>query len=168
MSSEPSEQPAARQYAVRRYNQRMAKRVARRAHVGDEGGVAVAFTFNNLVTMIVVSVIEDASRFVPVIGGLVELALSLVSFYFRRIVLVTDQNVYMFRDWPLHYPGKLLLKHERGPGLVQLGAPAASAFMRFIRRGQLTFEDGTVAYHSVLFIRRARYIAQEANLPAGR
>lgn len=167
-SLEPSEQPAAREYKVRAYNQRMAKRVARRAHLGDEGGVAVAFTFNNLATMIVLGVIEDAARFVPVFGALAELALSIFGFYFRRIVLVTEQNVYVFRDWPFHYPGKVLMKHERGPGVVQLGAPAASAVMRFIRRGQLTFQDGTIAYHSVWFIRRARYIAQEANLPAGR
>lgn len=157
-----------RQYPVRRYNQRMAKRVARRAHVDGEGAVAVAFTFNNLATMIIFSAIEDAARFVPIVGGLVELAISILGFYFRRIVLVTDRNVYMFRDWPFHYPGKLLMKQERGPGVVRLGAPDAGSFMRFIRRGQLTFQDGTVAYHSVLFIRRARYIAQEANLPAGR
>jgi hypothetical protein len=166
MSSEPFEQPAARRYRVRLYNQRMAKRVARRAHVGEEG-VAVAFTFNNLATMIVLGLIEDAARFVPVFGALAELALSILGFYFRRIVLVTDQNVYVFRDWPFHYPGKLLMRQERGPGVVRLGAPAASAFMRFVRRGQLTFQDGTIAYHSVFFIRRARYIAQEANLPAG-
>lgn len=160
-------QPAERQYKVRPYNQRVAKRVARRAHVEDEGAVAVAFTFNNLATMLILSGIEDGARFVPVIGALVDLALSILGFYFRRIVLVTDQNVYVFRDWPFHYPGKVLMKHERGPGVVQLGAPAASSFMRFIRRGQLTFQDGLIAYHSVIFIRRARYIAQEANLPAG-
>jgi len=168
MSTEPSAQPAARQYAVRAYNQRMARRVARRAHVGDEGGVAVAFTFNNLATMLVLGVIEDIARFVPVFGGLAELALSVLGFYFRRIVLVTGQNVYVFRDWPFHYPGKVLMKQERGPGVVRLGAPDVSSFMRFIRRGQLTFQDGTVAYHGVFFIRRARYIAQEANLPPGR
>jgi hypothetical protein len=167
MGSEPFEEPAARQYTVRPYNQRMAKRVARRAHVGDEGGVVVAFTFNNLATMVIFGVIEDAARFVPVFGSLAELAFSILGFYFHRIVLVTDQNVYVFRDWPFHYPGKLLMKHERGPGVVRLGAPDASPLMRFIRRGQLTFQDGTIAYHSVLFIRRARYIAQEANLPAG-
>jgi hypothetical protein len=50
---------------------------------------------------------------------------------------------------------------------VQLGAPAASPFMRFIRRGQLTFQDGTIVYHTFIFIRRVQYIAQEANLPAG-
>jgi hypothetical protein len=167
VSSESFEQTPARHYTVRPYNQRMAKRVARRAHVDGEDGVAVAFTFNNLATMIILGVIEDAARFVPVFGSLAELALSIVGFYFRRIVLVTDQSVYLFRDWPFHYPGKLLMKHERGPGVVRLGAPAASSFMGFIRRGQLTFQDGTIAYHSVMFIRRARYIAQEANLPAG-
>jgi len=130
--------------------------------------VAVAFTFNNLATMIVLGLVEDAVRFVPLIGSFVELALSILGFYFRRIVLVTDQNVYVFRDWPFHYPGKRLLKEGRGPGVVQLGAPAASSLMRFIRRGQLTFQDGTIVYHTVIFIRRVQYIAQEANLPAGR
>jgi hypothetical protein len=167
MSSDPLSRPAARQYTVRPYNQRMAKRVARRAHVDGEGAVAVAFTFNNLATTVIIGAIVDIVKFVPIIGSYVDLAVSIVAFYFHRIVLVTDQNVYVFRDWPLHFPGKLLMKHPRGPGVVQLGAPAASAFMRFIRRGQLTFEDGTIVYHSFIFIRRAQYIAQEANLPAG-
>jgi hypothetical protein len=167
MSSDPFGQSPARQYTVRPYNRRMAKRVARRAHVDGEGAVAVAFTFNNLATSVVLGGIEDTLRFVPVIGSYADLVLSILGFYFHRIVLVTDENVYVFRDWPLHFPGKLLMKHQRGPGVVQLGAPAASSFMRFIRRGQLTFQDGTIVYHSVIFIRRAQYIAQEANLPPG-
>jgi hypothetical protein len=167
MTSEPFAQSDRRQYTVRRYNQRMASRVARRAHVDGEGAVAVAFTFNNLATMFTFGVIEDVTQFVPVIGSFVEFALSILGFYFHRIVLVTDQNVYVFRDWPFHYPGKLLMKQERRPGLVQLGVPSASPFMRFVRRGQLTFQDGTIVYHTVVFIRRAQYIAQEANLPAG-
>ena len=158
---------AARQFTVRPYNQRMAKRVARRAHVDGEGAVAVAFAFNNLATMIILGLVEDVVKLIPVFGSLAELAFSVVGFYFRRFVLVTDQNVYVFRDWPFHYPGKLLMKDERGPGVVQLGAPAASSFMRFIRRGELTFRDGTVVYHTVIFIRRVQYIAQEANLPPG-
>ena len=158
---------SAREITVRPYNQRMATRVARRAKVGDEGAVAVAFTFNNLATMLILGVIEDAARFIPVIGEFLDLALSVLGFYFHRIVLVTEQNVYVFRDWPFHYPGKMLLKLERGPGVVRLGAPDASGFMRFIRRGQLTFQDGTVAYHAFFYIRRAQYIAQEANLPPG-
>ena len=167
MSSEPFGQSGVRQYTVRPYNQRMARRVARRAHIDGEGAVAVAFTFNNLATMLIFGVIEDGLRFVPIIGPFADLAFSLLGFYFHRIVLVTDQNVYVLRDWPLHYPGKLLMKQERGPGVVQLGAPAASSFMRFVRRGQLTFRDGTIVYHTVVFIRRARYVAQEANLPPG-
>ncbi|HEX4034431.1 MAG TPA: hypothetical protein VHX66_08315 [Solirubrobacteraceae bacterium] len=167
MSSDQFSQLADRQYAVRPYNQRMAKRVARRAHVDGEDAVAVAFTFNNLATSVILGAIVDIVRFVPIIGSYVELAVSIFAFYFHRIVLVTDQNVYVFRDWPFHIPGKLLMKHPRGPGVVQLGAPAGSAFMRFIRRGQLTFQDGTVVYHSFVFIRRAQYIAQEANLPVG-
>lgn len=145
----------------------MARRVARRAHVDGEGAVAVAFTFNNLATMLIFGLVEDAARFVPVVGELAELAISVLGFYFHRIVLVTNQNVYVYRDWPFHFPGKLLMKLERGPGVVQLGAPDASGFMRFIRRGQLTFQDGTIVYHGFVFIRRVQYIAQEANLPAG-
>jgi hypothetical protein len=167
MSSDPFVQSPARQYTVRPYNRRMAKRVARRAHVDGEGALAVAFTFNNLATSVVFGGIEDILKFVPIIGAYADLVLSILGFYFHRIVLVTDENVYVFRDWPLHFPGKLLMKHQRGPGVVQLGAPAASSFMRFIRRGQLTFQDGTIVYHSVIFIRRAQYIAQEANLPPG-
>jgi hypothetical protein len=106
-------------------------------------------------------------KFVPIIGSYVDLAGSVVAFYFDWIVLVTDQNVYVFGDWPLHFPGKLLMKDQRAPGVVPLGAPAASAFMRFIRRGQLTFQYGTIVYHAFVFIRRAQYIAQEANLAAG-
>jgi len=166
MGVDPHAQPGARQYKVRAYNQRMAKRIARRAHVEGEDAVAVAFTYNNLATTVILGAIDDTVRFVPVIGSFVALAFSVLGFYFHRIVLVTNRNVYVFRDWPFHYPGKLLMKNERGPGVVHLGAPAASSFMRFIRRGQLTFQDGTIVYHTFVFIRRAQYIAQEANLPA--
>jgi hypothetical protein len=145
----------------------MAGRVARRAHVEGEGAVAVAFTFSNLATMVTLGVVEDVARFVPVIGAVLDLAFSVLGFYFHRIVLVTDQNVYVFRDLPFHYPGKMLMKQQRGPGVVHLGSPTSSPFMRFIRRGQLSFQDGTIAYHAIFFIRRAQYIAQEANLPAG-
>ncbi len=148
----------------------MARRVARRAHVEGEGAVAVAFAFNNLITTVMLGVIVDLVKFVPIVGAYVDLAISILAFYFHRIVLVTDQNVYVYRDWPFHFPGKLIVKHQRGPGVVQLGAPSPSsnAFMRFIRRGQLTFGDGTIVYHTFIFIRRAQYIVQEANFPPGR
>ena len=150
---------------VRRYNQRMAQRMARRANLHEQG-VAVCFAYNNLLTAVTIGVVEDAARFVPTVGALIELAIGLLTFYFHRIVLVTDQNVYVFRDWPFHIPGKRLAAYSRHVGVVEIGSPNPGGFSRFIRRGQLTFEDGHVVYHGILWIRRARYIAQEANIPA--
>lgn len=155
---------AARRYPVRPYNQRMARRIAKRAHLSEEG-VAVAFTFNNLLTTLVIGTVEDAARLIPSVGDLIELAVSLLTFYFHRIVLVTDQNVYVYRDWPFHIPGKLLASYSRHPGVVRLGGNPQSGWSRLIRRGQLTFEDGFVVYHGILWIRRAQYINQEANIP---
>ena len=153
--------------AIRKYNQRMAQRVAKRAHVNEQG-VAVCFAFNNLLTSLLIGVVEDVARFVPTVGSVIELAISLLTFYFHRIVLVTDQNVYVYRDWPFHIPGKQLAAYPRHAGLVNLGSPKTGGFSRFIRRGQLNFEDGLVVYHGILWIRRAQYIVQEGNSPAGR
>lgn len=162
----PGQAPQAAQSAlpVRKYNQRMAQRMAKRAKVGEEG-VAVAFAYNNLATAVTVGVIEDIARLIPSVGDLIEMAISIATFYFHRIVLVTDQNVYVFRDWPFHIPGERLAAYTRHAGVVQIGSPNPGGFSRFIRRGQLTFEDGQVVYHGILWIRRARYIAQEANIP---
>jgi hypothetical protein len=150
---------------VRKYNQRMAQRMVRRAHLNEEG-VAVCFAYNNLVTTVLIGSVEDVVRYVPSIGGLLELAISVLTFYFHRIVLVTNQNVYVYRDWPLHFPGKQLAAYPRHPGVVKLGSPNTGSFSRFVRRGQLTFEDGHVVYHPIFWIRRAKYIVQEGNLPA--
>lgn len=173
METQPPVQPGSetninsRRITVRRYNQRMAQRVARRARL-DEHAVAVAFTFNNLLTMILFGVVEEIVKFIPVIGDLLDLAIGLASFYFHRIVIVTDGNVYVYRDLPFHFPGKRLAAYQRGPGVVRLGSPnPESGFSRFIRRGQLNFHDGTVVYHQVFWIRRAQYIEQEANIPPG-
>ena len=152
---------------VRKYNQRMAKRMARRAHVNEQG-VAVCFAYNNLLTTLLIGVLEDVVQFVPAVGSLIELAISILTFYFHRIVLVTDQNVYVYRDWPLHFPGKQLAAYPRHAGVVRLGSPNPGGFSRFIRRGQLTFEDGQVVYHSILWIRRAKYIVQEGNIAVAR
>jgi hypothetical protein len=148
---------------ITRYNERMANRLARRAHL-DEHGVAVAFAFNNLLTACIVGAVMDVARFIPAIGGLVEVALSLLSFYFHRIVLVTTERVYVFRDWPLHFPGKRLAVYDRGPGVVRLGSDRQNWWSHVIRRGQLTFQDGTVVFHGFLWIRRAQYVIQEANV----
>jgi hypothetical protein len=151
---------------VRKYNQRMAQRMARRAHVNEQG-VAVCFAYNNLLTSVLIGVVEDVAQYIPSLGGVIELLISILTFYFHRIVLVTDQNVYVYRDWPFHFPGKQLAAYPRHAGLVKIGSPYPGGFSKFIRRGQLTFEDGHVVYHGILWIRRARYIAQVGNSPAG-
>ena len=153
--------------SVRKYNQRMAQRMAKRAHVNEQG-VAVCFAYNNLLTTLLIGGVEDVGRYVPSGGDVIELAISILTFYFHRIVLVTDQNVYVFRDWPFHFPGKQLAAYPRHAGVVKLGSPNPGGFSRFIRRGQLTFEDGHVVYHGILWIRRAKYIAQEANSSVAR
>jgi hypothetical protein len=150
---------------VRNYNQRMARRMVRRAHLNEQG-VAVCFAFNNLLTTLLIGTVEDLVRFVPTVGDLIELGISILTFYFHRIVLVTDQKVYVYRDWPFHFPGKQLAAYPRHAGVVKLGSPNPGGFSRFIRRGQLTFEDGHVVYHGFLWIRRAKYIVQEGNIAA--
>src|SRR5580693_7370362 len=105
MDASPNQPVGQPRITVSRYNQRMANRVARRAHLG-EPAVAVAFTFNNLLTMCIFGVLEDVAKLIPTVGGLLELATSLFSFYFHRIVIVTAGRVYVYRDWPFHYPGK--------------------------------------------------------------
>ena len=56
---------------VRKYNQRMAQRMAKRAHVNEQG-VAVCFAYNNLLTTLLIGVVEDVARFVPTVGSLIE------------------------------------------------------------------------------------------------
>ena len=155
-----------RRFTITRYNQRMASRVARRAHL-DEPAVTVAFTFNNLLTMCIFGFVEDVARLIPTFGDLLDMAVSLVSFYFHRIVIVTEGRVYIYRDRPLHYPGARLAEYARAPGVVRIGSDRPGRLSRLIRRGQLTFPDGTVVYHAPLWIRRAQYVAQEGNIPAG-
>jgi hypothetical protein len=156
-----------RRFEVTGYNERMANRVARRAHL-NEHAVCVAFTFNNLLTMFTFGLAEDVAKLIPTVGGLLEMFISLVSFYFHRIVIVTEEHIYVFRDWPFHFPGRRLAAYERGPGVVRIGSERQHWLPRLIRRGQLTFEDGAVVYHSPLWIRRARYVAQEGSVRMAR
>jgi hypothetical protein len=153
-----------RSIKVRPYNARMAKRMAKRAELREDA-VAVAFTFNNLFTMVVFGIVVDIAKFIPSVGDLIEFAIGLASFYWHRVVLVTDRHVYIYRDLPFHRPGKQFNVFERGPGLVAIGSPKTGWWSKFIRRGQLTFSDGTVVYHGILWIKRARYVAQEGNIP---
>jgi hypothetical protein len=143
----------------------MAQRMARRAHVNEQG-LAVCFAYNNLLTSVLIGVVEDVVRYIPSIGEAIEMVISILTFYFHRIVLVTDQNVYVYRDWPFHFPGKQLAAYPRHVGLVKLGSPNPGGFSKFIRRGQLTFDDGHVVYHGILWIRRAKYVVQLGNSPS--
>lgn len=158
--------PVQRQFQITGYNQRMANRVARRAKL-NEPGVAVAYTYNNLATMLIFGLVEEVAKLIPGIGEALDAGISLISFYFHRILIVTDRNVYVYRDLPFHLPGKQLAMYARGPGVVQMGDNSGGSFMRFVRRGELTFQDGTVVFHSPWWIRRSQYIAQEANIPPG-
>ena len=71
----------------------LAKRMAKRAKLPEEG-VAVAFTFNNLLTMVVFGVVEDIAKLIPSIGDFLEMAISLVSFYWHRVVPLLTASAY--------------------------------------------------------------------------
>jgi hypothetical protein len=141
---------------VRPYNQRMAGRIARRAGI-DETGVAVSFGFNSWVAMLILGLIEDLP--IPYLG----LIVSIVGFAWHRIVLVTETSVYVMRDWPFHYPGKVIARYDRGPGVTVLGSGSANGLVHFLLRGQLQFHDGVTVYHGFIFIKRSMYIQAEAN-----
>src|SRR5471030_2751387 len=70
---------------VRKYNQRMAQRVARRAHVNEQG-VAVCFAFNNLLTSLLIGVVEDVARVIQAIGSAIDLATGTLPFHSHPIV----------------------------------------------------------------------------------
>ncbi len=120
-------------------NRRMARRMARRAKL-DEEGVAVSFGFVSLWAAVIVSILSE----LPYVG----LATTLLTFPLHRIVLVTDQRVYVFRDRPFHIPGEVLGAYPASPGSVTRV------------RGKLTFADGRVVWHSPLFTWRARRIEE--------
>jgi hypothetical protein len=144
---------------VRPYNQRMATRIAKRAGL-NEPGVAVSFGFSSWLALLILGLFEDLP--VPYVGLLV----SLVSFAWHRIVLVTDTTVYVMRDWPFHYPGRIIGQYNREPGVTTLGTAHGNGLVRFLLRGQLQFHDGLSVYHSFWFIKRSQYIQAEANSSA--
>ena len=145
---------------VRGYNRRMAGRIARRAGV-DQTGVAVSFGFNSWPVMLVLGLLSDIP--LPYVG----LIVSLVGFAWHRIVLVTETDVYVMKDWPFHFPGRVIAQYKRGPGLTTLGRPHSNGLVRFLLRGELRFNDGVSVFHSFIFIRRSQYIQTEANVAPG-
>lgn len=130
----------------RRQLQRMARRMVRRARIEGESGVAVSFGFTSLAAAIIIGILSE----LPYVG----LAMTLLTFRLHRIVLVTDQHVYVFRDWPFHIPGEVLGTYPVGPDAVTRV------------RGKLTFSDGLVVWHSPIFAFRARWVADAATSSA--
>ena len=119
---------------------RMAKRYARRAKVSGEEALTISFGFSSLGIAILAGVLEE----LPIVG----FPLALLFFHFHRTVLVTDQQVYVFRDLPFHQPGAQLGHYPLGPDTVKRV------------RGKLTFSDGRVVWHSPLFAWRVRQVAE--------
>jgi len=63
--------------------------------------------------MLLIGTAEDISGYIPSIGVLIELTIDLHTFYFHRIVLITEQNTYVYRDLPSHIPGEQLAAYKR-------------------------------------------------------
>jgi hypothetical protein len=122
--------------------QRMAARMAQRAGIDGEQPVTASFGFSSLPAAIIVSVLDE----LPYVG----LVLTFVTFGIHRLVLVTDQNTYVFRGRPFHRPGAVLATVPVGPGSVTR------------TRGKLTFADGTIVWHSPLLGGRAKRVAAAA------
>lgn len=126
--------------------QRMAERMVKRAGISGENGVTVSFGFSSLAGAIVISLLDE----LPYIG----LVMTFLTFGVHRIVLVTDQNTYVFRDRPFHRPGEVLGTYPHGSGEISR------------KRGKLSFPDGQVVWHSPLFAGRAKRVADAANVAA--
>ncbi len=126
---------------------RMAGRYARRAKISGEEGVTISFGFSSLVIAVIAGLLEE----LPYVG----FALALLFFHFHRTVLVTDRQVYVFRDLPFHRPGARLGQYPLGPDTVTRV------------RGKLTFSDGQVVWHSPLFAWRVRQVAEAVRADPG-
>jgi hypothetical protein len=125
---------------MRSQRKRMAQRYARRAKIAGEEGVTISFGFSSLAIAVIAGLLEE----LPYVG----FALALLFFHFHRTVLVTDRQVYVFRDLPFHRPGERLGQYPHGPDTLTRV------------RGKLTFSDGQVVWHSPLFAWRVRQVAE--------
>ena len=121
----------------------MAQRMVKRAGIAGEQGVAVSFGFVSFPAALLL----DALASFGLLGDIA----SIILFSLHRIALVTDQNAYVYKSRPFHRPGELISKHPVGPGTVERV------------RGKMTFQDGTMVYHSPFFTFRAKRVADAAN-----
>jgi hypothetical protein len=126
---------------------RMAGRYARRAKISGEEAVTISFGFSSFTLAIIAGLLEE----LPYVGLLV----ALLFFHFHRTVLVTDRQVYVYRDLPFHRPGAQLGRYPLGPNTVTR------------IRGKLRFSDGQVVWHSPLFAWRVRQVANAVQAGGG-
>jgi hypothetical protein len=129
----------------RRGLKRMAGRMARRAGINEQGQ-AVAFSYSSGWAALLFGVGEELVSDIPFLP----LLLTIISFHWHRIILVTDQRAYLFQARLFHQPGAVLGTYPLGPGSMTRV------------RGKLTFVDGQVAYHVPVFAWRMKAIAQAA------
>jgi hypothetical protein len=121
----------------------MAQRFVKRAGIQGEEGVTISFGFKSLMAVILISLLEE----LPYIGAFV----TLLTFRWHRIVLVTDQHAYVYSARPFHRPREQLGQYPVGPGTVSRV------------RGKLTFSDGQEVWHSPLFTWRVAAVESAAN-----
>lgn len=136
----------------RRRLKRMANRMAKRAGIQGEEGVAVAFGYRSLWASVLIGILEAASERIPFLP----LLITLLTFPLHRIALVTDQHAYVFRGRPFHRPGKKLGEYPIAPDSAHLGHGIFS-------RGRATFPDGQKVWHSLFFRWRIVAVKKAAN-----
>ena len=112
----------------------------------NEQGRAVAFSYSSAWATWLFAVIERAAEEIP----FMDLAVTIISFHWHRIIVVTDQRTYLLRARLFHQPGEVLGMYPLGPGSMTRV------------RGKLTFADGQQAYHLPIFAWRMRQVAQAA------
>ncbi len=135
----------------RRGLKRMAERMVRRAGIQGEEGMAVAFGFKSLLAALLISAMEE----LPYVGILA----TFMTFPLHRIVLATDKHTYVFSARPFHRPADKLAEYPNGPGTATLGDG-------FLAKGQVTFNDGQVVWHSPFFAWRIRAVVDVSNSSA--
>jgi hypothetical protein len=125
----------------------MAGRMASRAGINEEGR-AVAFSYSSGWAALLFGIGEEIAGEIPL--PFLPLLLTIISFHWHRIILVTDQRTYLLQAKMFHRPGAVLGTYWHGPGSITRV------------RGKLTFADGQVAYHVPISAWRMKAIAQAA------
>lgn len=139
-------------FVGRRGLKRMAGRMAKRAGIQGEEGVAVCFGYRSMAAALCIGALESLAERIPFLP----LIITLATWPMHRIALVTDQHAYIFKSRPFHRPGEKLGEYPIAPGTVSRGSG-------FLAGGKLTFSDGQVLWHSIAFRWRVRAVEEAAN-----